>query len=615
MQVVATAGHVDHGKSTLVRALTGMEPDRWAEERRRGMTIDLGFAWTTLRSGAEVAFVDVPGHERFVTTMLAGVGPVPAVLLVVAADEGWMPQSAEHADALAALGVRHGLLVVTRSDLLEPDLARDEARAHLAGTPLADIPAVCVSATTGAGMDDLRAALDDLAAALPVPDPRADVRLWVDRAFTIRGAGTVVTGTLPAGRLRVDDELEVHGADHPPRRVTVRALQSLGQPRERVTGVARVALNLRGVPREAVVRGDILLSPGAWIPTAELDARLSGVRGAAPDLAELPEQLTLHVGSAAVAARVRPLGDDVVRLRLRHPVPLRIGDRAVLRDPGRRRVAAGLTVLDVAPPLLRRRGAAARRAAELADVHGPDAAGELRRRGVVRRVDLVAMGVPAQQVDALRAPGAAGHLLDPELATALGGRLAAAVAAHDAADPLDPGLPLEAARRALDLPDARLVEVVLRHGGDGRPTEALTLRDGRVATLAGAGLPPAVRAALEELRADLQQRPFDAPEAARLAALGLGPRQLASLVRSGELLRVADGVVLLPGADDRAVAVLATLGPEFSLSAARQALGTTRRVAVPLLELLARSGRTERTADGGHRLVGPAPVTADRRVR
>jgi selenocysteine-specific elongation factor len=314
-----------------------------------------------------------------------------------------------------------------------------------------------------------------------------------------------------------------------------------------------------------------------------------------------------------VAVRVRPLGDDVVRLRLRHAVPLRIGDRAVLRDPGRRRVAAGLTVLDVAPPLLRRRGGAARRAAELADVHGLDAAGELRRRGVVRRADLVAMGVPAEQVDAVRAPGAAGHLLDPGLATVLGGRLAAAVAAHDAADPLDPGLPLEAARRALDLPDARLVEVVLKHAGRG-PTEALTLRDGRVAALAGAGLPAAVRAALEELRADLQQRPFDAPEAARLAALGLGPRQLASLVRSGELLRVADGVVLLPGADDRAVAVLATLGPEFSLSAARQALGTTRRVAVPLLELLARTGRTERTADGGHRLVGPAPVTADRRV-
>jgi selenocysteine-specific elongation factor len=198
------------------------------------------------------------------------------------------------------------------------------------------------------------------------------------------------------------------------------------------------------------------------------------------------------------------------------------------------------------------------------------------------------------------------------------------VAAHDAADPVDPGLPLEAARRALDLPDGRLVEVVLRHGAGGAPasapprripperrrrgpTAALTVRDGRVAALAGAGLPPAVRTALDELRADLQVRPFDAPEAARLAALGLGPRQLGSLVRNGELLRVADGVVLLPGADDRAVEVLATLGPEFTLSAARQALGTTRRVAVPLLELLARTGRTERTADGGHRLVRPAP--------
>jgi len=188
-----------------------------------------------------------------------------------------MPQSAEHVDALSALGVRHGLLVVTRSDLLEPDLARDEARAHLAGTPLAGIPAVCVSAVTGEGMDDLRAALDDLAAALPVPDSRADVRLWVDRAFTIRGAGTVVTGTLPAGRLRVDDELELHSADHPPRRVTVRGLQSLGQPHDRIAGVARVAVNLRGVPREAVARGDVLLTPG--VKRRELAAYVVGVDG------------------------------------------------------------------------------------------------------------------------------------------------------------------------------------------------------------------------------------------------------------------------------------------------------------------------------------------------
>ena len=607
MQVVATAGHVDHGKSTLIRALTGMEPDRFAEERRRGMTIDLGFAWTTLPSGAEVAFVDVPGHERFVTTMLAGVGPVPAVLLVVAADEGWMPQSAEHVDALTALGVRHGLLVITRSDLMEPELARDEALAHLEGTPLAGLPAVCVSATTGTGMDALRAALGDLATVLPVPDARADVRLWVDRAFTIRGAGTVVTGTLPAGRLRIDDELELHSAEHPPRRVTVRSLHSLGEPRERVAGVARVAVNLRGVPREAVARGDVLLASGAWRPTAEVDVRLGGVRGPVPEPAELPEQLTLHVGSAAVQARVRPLGTDTVRLRLRHPVPLRIGDRAVLRNPGQRRVTAGLTVLDVAPPLLHRRGAAAHRGKELAGMTGtPDAAGELRRRGHARRADLLAMGVPTTELDALHVPGAGGVLLDPHRATTLGARLAEAVAAHDEADPLDPGLPVEAARRALELPDARLVEVVLRHGADQKgvagPTVALTLRDGRVATSTVAGLPAAVRSALGELRTDLDRDPFNAPEAARLAALGLGPRQLASLVRAGELLRVADGVVLLPGADDRAVEVLAGLGPEFSLSAARQALNTTRRVAVPLLELLARTGRTVRTDDGGHRL-------------
>ena len=186
MHVVATAGHVDHGKSTLVRALTGMEPDRWAEERRRGMTIDLGFAWTTLESGRTVAFVDVPGHERFVGTMLAGVGPVPAVVLVVAADEGWMPQSTEHVDALSALGVREGLLVITRSDLMAPELALADAGEHLAGTPLAGVPAVTVAATTGAGLPALRTALDALVARLPAPDGAADVRLWVDRAFTIR---------------------------------------------------------------------------------------------------------------------------------------------------------------------------------------------------------------------------------------------------------------------------------------------------------------------------------------------------------------------------------------------------------------------------------------------
>ena len=425
MHVVATAGHVDHGKSTLVRALTGMEPDRWAEERRRGMTIDLGFAWTELPSGTTVAFVDVPGHERFVTTMLAGVGPVPAVLLVVAADEGFMPQSAEHVDALCALGVHHGLLVITRTDLMDPELAGEDARSHLAGTPLADLPTVGVSAATGAGMAELRAALDALVHGLPPPDLGADVRLWVDRAFTIRGAGTVVTGTLGAGRIRVDDELELATTDGV-RRVGVRGLQCLGAPVAEARGVSRVAVNLRGVPREAVARGDVLLTPGAWLVTDLLDVRMNAAvhsghrrRGGtpiAPGPATLPGELSLHVGAAGVPARVRPLGADTARLRLPRPLPLRIGDRGVLRDPGRREVVTGLTVLDVAPPPLRRRGAAARRAEELTGVDGtPSAAAELARRGLARRTDLGAMGIARADVDALaaRVPGAAGWLVDP----------------------------------------------------------------------------------------------------------------------------------------------------------------------------------------------------------
>lgn len=205
MYVVATAGHVDHGKSTLVRALTGMEPDRWEEERKRGLTIDLGFAWTTLPSGRELAFVDVPGHERFLANMLAGVGPAPIVCFVIAADKGWQAQSSDHRDAITALGIDRGLVVITRADLAPDTLAETEAqvRAELQGTPLAEAPIVTVSATTGEGMDDLVATLDAVTAAAPAPDADARVRLWIDRAFSITGAGTVVTGTLTAGTLKI----------------------------------------------------------------------------------------------------------------------------------------------------------------------------------------------------------------------------------------------------------------------------------------------------------------------------------------------------------------------------------------------------------------------------
>ncbi|PZS39929.1 MAG: selenocysteine-specific translation elongation factor, partial [Pseudonocardiales bacterium] len=523
MHVVATAGHVDHGKSTLVRALTGMEPDRWAEERRRGMTIDLGFAWTTLPTGATVAFVDVPGHERFVPNMLAGVGPVPAVLFVIAADEGWMPQSAEHLDALHALSVRHGLLVVTRSDLMDPELARDEALEHLAGSTLARIPAVCVSGATGAGLDELRVALSQLVTRLPAPDVGADVRLWVDRAFTIRGAGTVVTGTLAGGTLHVGDELELVP---PGRTVTVRGLQSLGEPVESAPAVARVAVNLRGVPREAVHRGAALITPGTWLSTRTIDVRLATVvrsghvsgqtgRSIARSgglAADLPREVVVHVGAAAVGARVRPLGADTARLVLGQPLPLRIGDRALVRDPGTRRIPAGVIVLDVRPPVLRRRGAAAARAAELSIMDGvPDGVAELRRRGLIRCDELVAMGaqIPAE------AAATGGWLADPTLLMQRSDRLTAAVTEHAADNPLEPGMPLEVARQVAGMPDARLVELLLG--------SQLTLAQGRV-HVAGpvSGLPDAVRSAIAALRAELAQRPFAAPEAHRLTELGLG---------------------------------------------------------------------------------------------
>ena len=229
MHVIATAGHVDHGKSTLVRALTGMEPDRWAEERRRGMTIDLGFAWTTLPSGAEVAFVDVPGHERFVANMLAGVGPVPAALLVVAADEGWMPQSAEHVAALrrARRPARAARGDPQRPRRPEPGAGRGPRRSS-AGTSLGGVPAVAVSAGhRGRAGRAARGAGRAASPRLPAPT-RAPVRLWVDRAFTIRGAGTVVTGTLRRRPVRGGRRAGAGTARAPPRRVTVRGLQSLG---------------------------------------------------------------------------------------------------------------------------------------------------------------------------------------------------------------------------------------------------------------------------------------------------------------------------------------------------------------------------------------------------
>ncbi|MGW3353673.1 selenocysteine-specific translation elongation factor [Nonomuraea rubra] len=565
MHVIATAGHVDHGKSTLVRALTGMEPDRWAEERRRGMTIDLGFAWTTLGSGERIAFVDVPGHERFVTNMLAGVGPCPAGMIVVAADQGWQAQSAEHLAALDALGVRHGLAVITRADLADAVPARRQVQAHLQKTGLAGIDIVVVSGRTRQGLDRLEAALARLAVTLPEPDTEASVRLWIDRVFTITGAGTVVTGTLTAGTLRVGDELEAGG-----HRVRIRGLQTLGEKAERVSATARVAVNLRGVDRNDLSRGMALVTPGSWLPAGVIDVRLN------PAMNPRGEAV-LHLGSAAVPARIRLLGADTARLALSRPLPLRTGDRGLLRDPGRREIVAGVMVLDVRPAALRRRGAAAARAAALGEVALPDAAALLRWHGLLTGSELRAMGCPPGG-----SPVAGDWYADPGHWSSLTRRLAEHVARRP---PLDPGITVDSAAQLLGLPDRRLAEALV--------VAPLVVEGGRILP-AGGSLPPAIAQAVAELAADLAGHPFDAPTAERLNELGLTGKALAAALRTGAVMSIGRNIVLLPDALDKAADTLAELASPFTVSDARVALATSRRVALPLLECLDVRGITQR---------------------
>ncbi len=578
MRVIATAGHVDHGKSTLVRALTGMEPDRWAEERRRGMTIDLGYAWTDLPSGETVAFVDVPGHARFIGNMLAGLGPAPAVLFVVAADEGWRQQSQEHLAAVSGLGLTRGLLAVTRSDLADPGPATAQALTALGASSLGEVEAVAVSGATGAGLGELRAALDRVVARLPAPEQTGRVRLWVDRAFTVRGAGTVVTGTLGSGSLAVGDELDLDGAA-----VRVRGLQSLGTAVERASAVGRVAVNLRGVEREQAHRGQALLSPGQWRSTDRVDVSVTD------PVAELPRDLVLHVGSAAVAVSWRPLGDGAARLHLGRSLPLQPGDRALLRDPGAQRLVAGVVVLDVAPPELRRRGAAVARGADLAS-GAPDLREDVRRRGAVQRADALARGIVVEPSAGVRE--VLDWYVDEDRWTAWQIDLVRVVDEHARASPLEPGMPDDVSARLVGLPERRLLAPLVQAAG-------LTQVRGRVQRHGAApSLGPWVEAVAARLAAD----PFAAPEQAELDQLGATRAEQAAAATAQRVVVLPGGVLLLPDAPARAMRLLAALPQPFTASDARQALGTTRRVAIPLLEHLDARGWTRRV-DGTRREV------------
>ncbi|HET9311350.1 MAG TPA: selenocysteine-specific translation elongation factor, partial [Actinomycetota bacterium] len=440
-RVVATAGHVDHGKSSLIVRLTGIDPDRWAEEKRRGLTIDLGYAWCELPSGREVGFVDVPGHERFIRNMLAGVGPAPLVMFVVAADEGWKPQSEEHLEILDVLGVTSGVIALTKCDLVDLEtigLAEQEILDRLDGTMLEGAPIVQVSSLTGEGIDDLRTALDAMIDRAPFPHPSFP-RLFVDRVFTIKGAGTVTTGTLTGECLTVGDEVSIEPGD---RRVRIRSLQTHRRREDRACPIARVAVNLVGAERDDLGRGDVITRPGEWAPTSTFDVELRAVRGLAKSLTARGA-FKVYAGAAESDARVRfldgtrlePDGRVFARLRTAGRLVLAVGDRVVLREAGRRATVAGGPVLDIAPG--KATLAAPRLAARLAAPPEELATLLVRERGAISAAD-----VP--RLVGTEAPGSAivgAWAVDPELRAAWERAVSAALAGFHDREPLAPGAP------------------------------------------------------------------------------------------------------------------------------------------------------------------------------
>ena len=578
MHVVATAGHVDHGKSTLVLTLTGTDPDRWAEEKARGLTIDLGFAHAELPSGAPVSYVDVPGHVRFLKNMLAGVGAVDACLFVVAATEGWKPQSEEHLRILDLLGVRHGVIALTKVGLVDDEwrqLAEMDVTDRIAGTFLDGAPIVPVDAVTGRGVAELRLALDTLLATTPTAANRGRPRLWIDRVFAAKGSGTVVTGTLTGGSLRVDDGVVVlsaagTGSAHGAR---VRALQSHGAGVTEIEPGHRVAVNLAGVSHDQLARGDALVRPAQWHLTRRFDASLSV-------LASLDHEVSrrgayaAYIGAGEHAVKVRilgasaidPGGTGLVRIHLACELPLVPGDRFILRDHGREETVGGGEVLDVAP---------VRPASKAHPTRDP--ARVVAERGWVDVEVLVRLtGEPWTGLTV------GGWAVSPEARAQQEARVAALV---EAAGPL--GLDVAGLNERDRAVLLSMDEFVVIDGRVSRPGAVDPLADH-----------PYVAA--------LEASPFAPPDAA-----GVDRAQLRELVKRGTVAE-HDGVYFaataVAHAARRVAALLAAQPDGVTVAEVRDDLGVTRKYALPLLAILDGTGVTRRRGDvriGGPRLPTP----------
>ncbi|MGH9011759.1 MAG: selenocysteine-specific translation elongation factor, partial [Acidimicrobiia bacterium] len=600
VRVVATAGHVDHGKSSLVLALTGTDPDRWPEEKTRGLTIDLGFAFTTLPSGQELGFVDVPGHVRFLKNMLAGVGAVEAAILVVAATEGWMPQSEEHLRILDLLGISHGLAVISKADLVDDDLlelARLEVEERLAqADSFTPTDVLAVDSRSGRGLEELRVALDAMLASAPLATDRGRPRLWVDRVFAAKGAGTVVTGTMAGGTLPLDAEVVVLPGR---KRARVRHIESHHEELAEAGPGRRVALNLAGIDHTELTRGSALVLPDHWAVTQVVDAALTAL----PDVDLRQGMYKAYIGSGEHDVRLRLIrstsesaNDGLFgRLRLDVPLPLQPGDRIVLRDSGSQTTVGGAEVLDVSPvgrarlagdrlPLPAGRRILAGRPwlrpgdiGPLAGV-GPDEAKHLAE-------ELVRSGV---------ARPAGEHLVATETLDELRRRALELVADYHRRQPLEPGFDLPALAAGLGLDAARA-----RAALEG--TEGLVVEQGR-ARLAShrgrvAGEPEAQR-----LLAALDAVPFSPPAPAEV---GGSPEIVRGLLREGLLVDL-DGTIFTATAVEKARQVVRE-GFErhgsLTVSQARDLLGSSRKYVLAILAHFDAEGVTRRRGD--ERFPGP----------
>ena len=621
--VIGTAGHVDHGKSTLVKALTGIDPDRLAEEKARAMTIDLGFAWLELPSGRQVSVVDVPGHERFIKNMLAGVGGIDAALLVVAADEGPMPQTEEHLAILDLLGVDLGVVALTKADTVDGEwleLVTEEVRDRLLPTRLAMAPLVPVSALTGQGLDDLRAALDAVLDAAPPRSSGTKPRLPVDRVFTVSGFGTVVTGTLVGGDLSVGQEVRIapHG-----RATRIRGLQTHQRKAERALPGSRVAVNLTGLAVEDVRRGDVLAPAGLLAPTQRLDARLRLLPGS-PVRLEQNDEVDLFTGATEIPARVTLLDRETldpgesgwVQFRFRVPLAVLKGDRFIVRRPSPSETIGGGEVVDPLPPRHKRFRSEVVGALETLAQGSPD---ELVLQALeagpreVRDLRTGTTGLAPDQLDAVlgqlvaegdaiwlgpdptRTPTAGSWAVATTVWMSIVDRVVEALAGYHAAHPLRKGMPREEARSRLRLSPNRLFDDLVATAA----LRGVLVDDGPTLRLPGFAivLDPAQRTQADRWLRTLTDSPFAPPGPAEF---GLHPTTTGALKDLGEIVEVGDGLFYGPDAYHRIVEeTVAMIDRDGSLTLAgfRDHFGTSRKYAQATLEHLDQRKITRRVGD------------------